>query len=171
MLGLLARRGYDVRILDWSDPKRSIGFNPITRAYSSSEINRVATLMVETSLTGSGDRFWNLQAISLLNLLIRVVKIQDEDKQNLSHIRELLLQFSGNPDNFEETITATQDQGIITEYHSFKAFGDKMRLGIIASVLSALQLFGDKDLTQVTQYDSLASRNLPGEENGALCYQ
>ncbi len=154
--GYLARTGYDVRILNFGDAKRSIGYNPIARANSLAQINRIAAMLVQNSLSSSSDKFWNLQAVNLIGLFIRFVKQTTLTQQTFSQVRSLLISFSSDVKALDHLMDKVADKSITNEYKSFQSFDEKLRVGIIATALSALQIFTDEQVAKVTAYDSLS---------------
>ncbi|MEL6675625.1 MAG: type IV secretory system conjugative DNA transfer family protein [Bacteroidota bacterium] len=151
--GYLKRKGYTIKTLNFANAKISDGFNPLARLWSTSEVNKVASLMIRTTLGGTkGDPFWNLQATSLLALLISLVKADLEVKHTFFEVRNLLNRLTQDADGVMKR--ATQPE-LLTELKSFLAYDDKVKLGIIATVASTLQIFTDEDVREVTSYDSL----------------
>ena len=155
--GYLERQGYAVQILNFADDRHSDGFNPLARAKSSSEINKVASMIIRTVLQNAkGDPFWNLQAISLLSLMIGVIKTQNPEYQTLSNVRELVHILSSDQEAAERIIMAAKKPHLFQEFKSFMAFDEKVKAGVIATVLSALQIFTDETVAKVTSFDSIS---------------
>ncbi|MEL7534907.1 MAG: type IV secretory system conjugative DNA transfer family protein [Bacteroidota bacterium] len=155
--GYLEQQGYAIQILNFADERHSDGFNPLIRAKSSSQINKVASMIIHTALPASkGDPFWNLQAISLLSLLITVVKKENSEYQTLRNVRELVHLMSSDVTKVEALVKATKESSLWQEFQSFVGFDEKVKAGVIASVLSALQIFSDDTVARVTSFDSIA---------------
>ncbi|MEM7368709.1 MAG: type IV secretory system conjugative DNA transfer family protein [Bacteroidota bacterium] len=154
--GYLARQGYHVQILNFADEAYSDGFNPLVRAQSSSEINKVASMIIRTVMNSAkSDPFWNLQAISLLSLMIGLIKTEETQYQTLRNVRELVHTLSSDAKVIENMIRATKQEDLIQEFVSFIAFDEKVKVGVIATVLSALQIFTDDTVAKVTSFDSI----------------
>ena len=74
--GLLASRGYDIRILDFADPDRSTcSFDPLKYLRSESDVRQLATAIIkaESAVNKNIDPYWDNAAISLLTSLIAYV--------------------------------------------------------------------------------------------------
>ncbi|TND10174.1 MAG: TrsK protein [Bacteroidetes bacterium] len=161
--GHLHARGYAVKVLNFSKPSVSAGYNPLARAHTSSEIQKVASMLVENSLGGTGkaDPFWNTQATALLSMLITILKTQAPEYQNLYNVRQLLNQLGGdlkNPNavNPVDTLFAKHaDPILFNEYKSFIAYEEKVISSVIATCKAALQLFSDAAVAAVTSFDTL----------------
>lgn len=154
--GYLNEKGYEIKVLNFAHPSHSSGYNPLVRAQSSSDIQKVATLLVENALGGkSKDPFWTTQATSLLAMLITILKKQSQEFQNLYNVRQLLNQLGGNPESVDALFSEHADEILFAEYKSFIAYDDKVVSGVIATCKAALQLFNDEAIAKVTSTDSL----------------
>jgi len=153
--GRLKERGYKVQILNFADARYSVGFNPLARVHSLSDINKLASLLIRTALGNSKEAFWNFQATSLLSVLIRVVKLQESRYHTLSNVRYLLQIMSAKPDDILRLSNVYQDEELTTAYRSFTAYDEKLLTNIIATCLSALSLFEDDVVEQITSTDTL----------------
>jgi type IV secretion system protein VirD4 len=154
--GYLRQRGYEIKVLNFANPAVSSGYNPLIRAKTSSDVQKVASLLVETSLGGkTKDPFWNTQAVSLLTFLISILKTQEPEYQNLYNVRHLLNQLGGNPSGIDSLFSRYADDVLFSEYKSFIAYDDKVVNGIIATAKAAVQIFSDESVAKVTSFDSI----------------
>jgi type IV secretion system protein VirD4 len=154
--GYLQLRGYKVKILNYANWKASCGYNPLARARTNSEIQKVASLLVRASLgTDSKDPFWNTQASALLSMLITILKTQPKEFQNLFNVRQLLNQLGGNPKAVDSLFSRYANEVLFAEYKSFIAYDQKVVSGIVATCKAALQIFSDDSVATVTSFDSL----------------
>lgn len=154
--GYLKESGYNVKLLNFSKPEISSGYNPLSRANSSSEIQKVASLLVENSLGKGKDPFWNTQATALLAMLITILKKQEEQYQNLFNVRQLLNRLGGDPKSVDDLFSKHADDVLFAEYKSFIAFDDKVVSGILATCKAALQIFSDEAVAKVTSVDNIS---------------
>ncbi|MFA6924739.1 MAG: type IV secretory system conjugative DNA transfer family protein [Bacteroidales bacterium] len=155
--GFLKQKGYEVKVLNFANPHISCGYNPIFRATTSSEINKVSNMLIETTL-GSGkakDPFWSLQGKSLLTMLISILKTKDSEYQNLYNVRQLLNQLGGSPQGVDKLFSENADPVLFSEYKSFISHDDKLVSGVVATCKAALQLFSDDSVARVTSFDNL----------------
>ncbi len=154
--GYLQQRGYEVKVLNFANPALSSGYNPLIRAHSSSDIQKVASMLIETSLGGkSKDPFWNTQSVALLTILITILKKQEPQFQNLYNARQLLNQLGSNPDAVDALFSKDADEVLFNEYKSFISYDDKVVNGVIATCKAALQIFSDESVAKVTSFDNL----------------
>lgn len=154
--GYLTQKNYEVKILNFANPSISSAYNPLSRAQSSSDIQKVASMLVKNSMGGeSKEVFWNSQAVSLLAMLITILKKQEIQYQNLFNVRQLLNQLGGNPEAVDDIFSRYADETLFAEYKSFLSYDDKVVSGIIATCKAALQIFSDELVARVTSSDTL----------------
>ncbi|HLG35755.1 MAG TPA: type IV secretory system conjugative DNA transfer family protein, partial [Bacteroidia bacterium] len=155
--GYMKQKGYEVKVLHFANPAVSCGYNPLARAQTSSDVQKVASMLVLNALGGgnSKDPFWNTQAIALLTILITVLKKQDEQFQNLYNVRQLLNALGSNPEAVDALFSRHADEILFAEYKSFIAYDDKVVNGVIATCKAALQIFSDDSVARVTSFDNL----------------
>ena len=154
--GYLKAKGYDVKVLHFANPEVSCGYNPLVRAKSSSDIQKIASMLVKNTLGGNAkDPFWNTQAVSLIAMLITVLKKQDEQYQNLFNVRQLLNNLGGSPEAVDHLFSKYADDILFAEYKSFLAYDDKVVSGITATCKAALQIFSDEAVAKVTSEDNI----------------
>ncbi len=154
--GQLSLRGYDVKVLNFANPSISIGYNPLARTKTSSDIQKIASMLVENAFGGKGkDPFWNTQAVALLSMIITILKTQGAEFQNLFNARQLLNQLGGNPKGVDALFSRYADEILFSEYKAFLAYDEKVINGIIATCKAALQKFSDEYIAKVTSTDTL----------------
>ncbi len=158
----LVDRGYDVRVLNFAKPEISCGYNPVARAKTSSEMQKIASMLIDNALgKGKKDPFWNSQASSLLAALIATLHLEAEPYRNLANLRYLLNSMSGDPDAVDQLYAkhAQNDPALWLAYKSFVGLDEKVRSGVIATCLASLTLLGDNAVAQVTSVDSISFDN------------
>jgi type IV secretion system protein VirD4 len=158
--GNFTQRGIEVKLLNFAKPNISCGYNPLSRANSSSDIQKVASMLVENALGAkTKDPFWSTQSVSLLTILITILKKQEQQYQNLYNVRQLLNQLGSNSEAVDSLFSRDADEVLFAEYKSFIAYDDKVVNGVIATCKAALQIFSDESVAQVTSLDNLNFQN------------
>lgn len=154
--GYLKQKGYEIKVLNFAKPKISCGYNPLARAKSSSDIQKIVSMLVSTAMGGnSKDPFWNTQAVSLLAMLITILKKQPAEFQNLYNVRQLLNKMGGSPKDVDALFSRDADEVLYSEYKSFLSYDDKVVSGVISTAKAALQIFSDESVAKVTATDNL----------------
>ncbi len=154
--GYLKQQGYDIKVLNFANPSASSSYNPLAHANGSSDIQKVASLLIANSLgANSKDPFWNTQAVGLLSILITVLKKQDPQFQNMYNLRQLLNHLGGSPEKIDELFARAGDEILYAEYKSFVSYDEKVVSGVIATCKAALQIFTDESVARVTASDNL----------------
>lgn len=154
--GYLEQKGYDIKILNFANPEISSNYNPLSRAKNSTDIQKVASMLVENSLGGGKkDPFWNNLSISLITMLIQILKTQPEEYQNLYNVRNLLNSMGGNPEAVDALFSKNASEKLFYEYKSFLAYDEKVTSGVIATCKASLQIFNDENIGKVTSGDNI----------------
>ena len=138
----------------------SIGYNPLLRAKTVSDINKVVDTLIKASLKGqNNDPFWSLQAKELIVLLIRILKKLDSKYYNLANVRHLLFEFAGNGEQMDTFVARYVDSDMLAQYKAMISYGSKLLGSIIATAQAALHIFADPEIARITAHDTL---NLSG---------
>ncbi len=158
--GRLKQQERKIKVLHFSKPEISAGFNPMSRANTSSEIQKLASMLVRASLAGGKeDPFWTSQATALLAILIAILKTQSEEFQNLFNVRFLLNQLNAGDETetnpVDELFSQFADPILYNEYKSVIALDDKLLSSIIATCKSALTIFADESVARITSHDTI----------------
>lgn len=154
--GYLKSKGYEVKVLNFADPNISSSYNPLARANTSSEINKVANLLITTSLgSNSKDPFWSTMGATLLFLLISILKKCEPEYCNLFNVRMLLNQMGGSSERVDKLFSEHADEILFSEYKSFISYDEKVVSGVIATCKAALQIFSDESVARVTSFDNI----------------
>lgn len=152
--GALAQKGYDIKVIDFT--KDIDGYNPLARVKDTSDANKIAHLLVRSTLgNNSSDPFWSIQAVSLISLMMSLLRNEPERYRNLANVRHLLLCLTANPLLVDAVVARSGDAQAIQEYKSFLAFDVKLRTSIQATCLAALQVFTDPSVARVTAHDTI----------------
>lgn len=152
----LQSKGYNVLMLHFANPNVSDGYNPIQRAITSSDIYKVATVLVQNSLGKSGnDAFWNSQAISFIALFIAILKKGEIKYQTLTNVKQLIDSFQAEPEFVDAIVAKCKDPIILKEYKNFLTTEKKVMANIISTCRSALMLFADEAIQHVTSFDTI----------------
>jgi type IV secretory pathway TraG/TraD family ATPase VirD4 len=154
--GYLAKEGYAIKVINYASP--SEGYNPLLRARTVSDIQKISKMVVINALgTGSKDPFWNMSAENLISLLSRfLVTHTPKEMHTLSNVYFLLSTMAYAPDRVDRLIVASKDDSILSEYKAFISYGDKMLSSIIATCRAALQIFGtDPTVALTTSCDTI----------------
>lgn len=154
--GYLKQKSVTPLILNFAKPSVSSGYNPLSRANSSSEIQKVASMLIENAFGGKAkDPFWNTQAAALLAMLITIVKTQEPQFQNLFNVRQLLNLLGSKPKAVDSLFSRHADEVLFNEYKAFLCYDEKVINGVIATAKAALQIFSDDSVAKVTSVDSI----------------
>lgn len=164
--GAMEVKGYFVKVLNYANPDYSENFNPLHRVKNISDIKKISKLLIHTSLgSGGKDPFWNASADSLLSVFIRYVIFHtDKEFQTLYNVLCLVNTFSGSPQKVDKLIVQTKDDNLLSDYKAFVAYDSKMLMSIVATIRTALSIFADPHVAQVTSKDTIEFKSFRSEK-------
>lgn len=147
---------FTIKTLNFSNSNISAGYNILSRIKRTNDINKIAHILVASSLDkGHSDPFWSLQSKSLLQIFIRLVLEQPTEYRNMANVHYVLTTFASNPQVVDKWITSTGNKKLIADYTALISTPEKTLQNIVASGRAALQLFEDEEITRTTAYDSI----------------
>ncbi len=161
----LVSNGFTVLEFNPNDKKRSIYYNPLARISSSTDVMKVATMLVVKGNKKTKD-FWQLKSIELISLLIEFLLTHAPKLyQNIANIFYLLQNLAGEEDTinglFADKATEKQWQA----YKAVIANSENTKASIISSAISALSFIGNSsELSDVTSVDTLDFSSFKNEK-------
>jgi len=165
--GLLERRfkeelegkGYEVYTLDFVNPGRSCGYNPLKfiRRYEDGGFREQDILTVANLLCPMMDEkepIWDLSAAAYLAFLIAFcLETEPEEKQNLFRVSEIHREFCQKDGDyrFAEWVIEHEDTFAAQKYYELKAnrSADKMWASIMGFVNVNLEIFGFREARNI----------------------
>lgn len=155
--GALKSSHYDVKFLNWIKPEQSEYFNPLHRIKNISDIKKISKILIHTSLGGGGkDPFWNMSAEGILTIFIRYIIFHTEKEfHSLFNVLCLINAFAGTPQKVDLLFIKTDDDNLLAEYKSFVSYDSKMLMSIVATARTALSIFSDPQIAQITSRDTI----------------
>lgn len=153
--GALAEKGFTIKVIDFLDVSRSIGFNPLLRAKTNTELNMLAEMILAPSMRNTKDIFWPTMAAKLLVLIFKIQLLLPEEFRNLANTLYLLNLMQGSPKQLDKLVATVADDKLFTEYKAMIAHDSKLLSNILASAQSALKIFEDENVAKVTSFDTL----------------
>lgn len=159
--GALLAKGYQIYQLDFSSPETSLRFNPIVRANTKSEINRLAHDLV--SIAGDDasvdDSFWNQKAQEILYVLITIIKTQEMQYQSLYNIAFLLdLMQSEKHRVLVDHLFAkyAQSDEIFTKYASVISQSPNTLSSVLSTAQAAIAIYSlDDNIAEISSSDTI----------------
>lgn len=154
--GALIKMDYVVKVLHYSAPELSERYNPLERAKSTSDIQKISKLVVHNALGQGKDPFWNTSAEGLISLFARyLVNHTSVRYRTLHNVLHLINTFSAAPEKVDRLFVRAGDSLLLTDYKAWVAYGDKTLMSIIATARAALSVFSDPSVAKVTSSDTL----------------
>ena len=177
---LMLRNGYNVKIFNSINFKKSHHYNPFAYIHSEKDILKlVTTLIANTKGDGkSGDDFWQKAETLLYTALIGYIHYEaPEEEQNFAtliefinamEVREDDETFENNVDlAFKELESREPNHFAVRQYKKYKLAAGKTAKSINISCGARLAPFDIQELREITMYDELELDTL-GDRKTAL---
>lgn len=167
--GYLASQGYQIRVLNLTDPAQSETYNPLTRATSPQAIADLAKTLVKSANgrgngQGASDPFWEQSAEKLIRIMTQCLQNQpDPSFRNLANLRQLVTGFDahttkkgtlGKIDQFVINSTQT-DPSTFGAYSAFVQGNLKTIQSVLMTADVALDPIATPELASMTATNSI----------------
>lgn len=165
---MLVAAGYELRILNTINFRKSMHYNPFAYIRSETDILKlVTTLIANTKGEGkSGDDFWVKAETLLYVALIGYIHYElPEEKQNFSTLIDLLNKMQVREDDedfqnevdelFEKLAQKKPEHFAVRQYLKYKMASGKTAKSILVSCGARLAVFDIEELREITAYDEL----------------
>lgn len=176
----LQKNGYQIKILNSLNFKKSMHYNPFAYIHSEKDILKlVTTLIANTKGEGkAGDDFWVKAEAMLYTALIGYIHYEAPvEEQNFSTLIEFINAMEVREDDedfknpvdlmFEELKKRKPDHFAVRQYAKFKLSAGKTAKSILISCGARLAPFDIQELRELTAYDELQLDTL-GDRKTAL---
>ncbi len=176
----LLSQGYDIRIVNTINFKKSMHYNPFAYIHSEKDILKlVTTLITNTKGQGKGgDDFWEKAETLLYTALIGYIHYEaPEEEQNFSTLLEMINAMEVREDDedfknpvdlmFEELAKEKPDHFAVRQYAKYRLAAGKTARSILVSCGARLAPFDIAELREMTSYDELSLDTI-GDKKTAL---
>lgn len=153
--GELHRKGYTIKVLDFKDPSISLGFNPLERATTSTELNMLGEMILSSQYKNSRDIFWPQMGAKLLVTIFKLQKTLPIQYQTLANTRYLVSLMQADPKKVDRLYSAYADDQLFTEYKATISQEGKLLSNVLATAESGVRIFGDDAVAKCTASDTL----------------
>lgn len=150
--------GFDVKILNLNDAKKSDFFNPMSRLSNSfSDCKQLASILVKSTIgSGSGNEiFWNSSATNLIAVFIYIVMKLDPSFRHPAMVLNMINGLSSGSKKVDELAVQYCDNPLVwAEYKSIKASDQRLLANIISTARVVLNIFQDENISYLTSKDT-----------------
>ena len=164
----LLKNGYDIKIFNTINFKKSMHYNPFMYIHSETDILKlVTTIIANTKGDGkAGEEFWTKAETLLYTALIGYIHYEAPiEEQNFSTLLEFLNAMEVREDDedfqnpvdlmFEALETKNPNHFAVRQYKKFRLAAGKTMKSILISCGARLAPFDIEDLREITSYDEL----------------
>ena len=177
---VLYRNGYDIKVFNTINFKKSMHYNPFAYIHSEKDILKLVTALISnTKGEGKGnDPFWEKAETLLYTALIGYIHYEaPPEEQNFSTMLEFINSFEVREDDedfqnavdrmFERLKKKSPNHFAVRQYQKFKIAAGKTAKSILVSCGARLAPFDISELREITSYDELDLDTL-GDKKSAL---
>ena len=178
---LLLRKGYEIRILNTINFKKSMHYNPFAYLHSEKDILKLVTTLIANTKGGNeknGGDFWTQAEALLYSALIAYIHYEAPiEEQNFSTLLALVNAMETREDDedfqnpvdlmFEALEKEKPDCFAVRQYKKYKLAAGKTAKSILISCGARLAPFDIQELRDLMSYDELALDTL-GDKKTAL---
>lgn len=152
--GHMARRGYQIQVLQPSNLEASLFFNPLSYAESPQELKQLANTIGGQN-TGN-EAYWKTGAINVIFICLQALMSQpDPARRNLGELRKLLNEFGVSGEGINSFMQEYLDDRTFTEYKSFLAKDSKLITSFISTAEVALDLWSDSEIVKFSSQNNV----------------
>lgn len=164
--GDLARRGYQIKVLNLMDMTASDQYNPLARLKTFTELSQAAGILIRAAYPNPSpeQQFWNAGAEKLIRVFVNCLhNLGHPDHINLPNIRHLIANFdnhltpAGQLSKIDRFVLgATQnDPATFTDYQALANGNAKTISSMVTTADVALSPLGDPDLSRLLAGNSI----------------
>ena len=177
---MLQKNGYEIRILNTINFKKSMKYNPFAYIHSEKDILKLVTCLIQnTKGEGKGgDDFWVKAETLLYTALIGYIYFEaPEEERNFNTLIEMINSMEVREDDeefenqvdilFRELKEKDPNHFAVRQYAKYKLAAGKTAKSILVSCGARLAVFDIAELREVTAYDELQLDTL-GDRKVAL---
>lgn len=148
---------FAIKAMNLSDYSVSSGYNYLSHIKQPSDINKLAHLLVASSLDkgGNSDPFWSIASKDLLSICIRIVLHQPEEFRHMANVRLVLQNLLGNPKLVDVWVVQSKDEKLLLDYKSMIGTNAKTFQSIVASAKACVQVWDDDMIAKITAHNSI----------------
>lgn len=162
--GFMAKRGFNIEVLNLSDIKNSLRYNPLYYANTSHEIAELSHILIKSAnpISTAEGQYWLSGAEQILNILISCLKAtKKEEYINLANLRYLLNNFGEDGRNLDDFIVKYADDMIFSEWKGFTGSGNlKVIQTFVSTALNSLKALANHNLALLTARNSIDFKGL-----------
>jgi type IV secretion system protein VirD4 len=158
--------GYTVKIFNVSDIQNSLRYNPLEYVNNHNEIGKLAQILVDSAFppsSGGNDSFWNKSSITIISLVIKCIKNNPNEIQNLQTVFKYINMFGVHQKELDKLMCEFLDENSFSTYSAQLVADPKVLANIISTCKTCLEKLEDQSICDILEYDSLDLNSLREE--------
>ena len=153
--GYARQKGKKILQLNFGDSKNSIGYNPLARAWTSTQLATLAELILAPQARNTSDSFWSSASARLLVVIWRLQQCLPREYYNIANTRHFVTWLLSSPKKLDALYIKHADVKLFEDYKALIKQDQKLVSNIVATTLTALRPWEDDEVARVTSIDTL----------------
>ena len=160
--GYMESKGFEVQVLNLADPSHGLCYNPVAKANTETEIDKLSQLIMNSSKSeiSAENQIWTSEPQTLLSVLIRCLKNTGEPEwMNLPNVLRLLQNFTQEGDNpiddFVRKYSPYDGEATMDQYMGFRNSNSKMLSSFLTMARNSLQIVKNREVAGMLSYDEI----------------
>ena len=164
------KNGYKVLCLDFENPLKSLGYNPLNKQQCKTEddVKQLAhdLFSISTSNARNSEAIWSVGAKKILSVLINcILNLEDTKLHTLDTLIQVLgFLEDGSPKGEYFVKTNSPNERVWQQFLSFKNSELKIKLGFLASAFTIIDAFDTEKIRHLTSHNTFPFEELRTEK-------
>lgn len=159
----MKKRGFNIKVLDPSDIKKSSKFNPCERFNTPSTIKQLATILGSQNSKNEAD-FWTTNGIAIIYMALLVLFFKDKEENTkiftIEGARDLIISYGVDGGVFQEQAIKYLPEKYFKEFKAFTCQESTVIQNILSTAKVALDLWTDENVCELTNENTINIEDL-----------
>jgi len=156
----LHQKGFTLHVLNPAQPQKSLGYNPLAKVETVTDIGEIAHILVNSANPNAKDPFWGQGAETIIEIFIHCLKsLNQAEFLNLHNVLYLLQNF-GNRQALDNFVSTNANQTVFNQYKGFIGGNPNTTASFISTATTSLKMFSNTDICQMMSKDEVNFENM-----------
>ncbi|MEK7432867.1 MAG: type IV secretory system conjugative DNA transfer family protein [Cyanobacteriota bacterium] len=153
--GYLKKQGFTIQVLNPSKPQESLGYNPLAKVETVTDIEEIAHILVESANPDTKDSFWKEGAKIIIQVFIHCLKsLNKPEFLNLHNVLYLLQNFSDRK-AIDLFVAINANKTVCGQYKGFIGGNANTFASFLSTATTSLKMFSNTDICKMMSKDEI----------------
>ena len=158
--GYLKKQGYTIQVINPVQPQESLGYNPLSKVETVTDIGEIAHILVSSANPDSKDPFWGQGAETIIEIFIHCLKsLNKPEFLNLHNVLYLLQNFA-NRHEIDSFVATHASQTVFNQYKGFIGGNPNTVASFLSTATTSLKMFNNTDICQIMSEDEISFEDM-----------